>query len=173
MVSTITAPLLKSVKQPDLIQFEISFRAYLDKVAEINSSRSTEEQIQPALIKNCIEPSILSSLCILGKISGASVPNEATENAVQEWFEDRLKSAPRDLAERMRSALATVTYKICRADPEGAALTFVLDVISALDRHNAAEVVKNGEICKNLIERLVKKLEPPELRERVKDAHEC
>ena len=46
-------------------------------------------------------------------------------------------------------------------------------MVSALDRHNAAEVMKNGEICKNLIERLVKELEPPELRERIKDAHEC
>ena len=74
----------------------------------------------------------------------ALAPSDATEDAVQALFLDRLRSSSYDLAEHMRASLATVTYNTCRDDPQGAALTFVLYVFSALDRHNAAEVFRNG-----------------------------
>eukprot|EP00171_Calliarthron_tuberculosum_P023495 IDg23495t1 len=151
VVSTITAPILKSVTQPSLIQFETDYRAYKDKVEDINRSRESSEHITPASIKNCLEPTLLSSLCILGQIEGSKTSKDATDSAVKAWFEKRLRSAPRDLAERVRSAVDSVKYKQCREDPSGAALTFVLDIVQALDRNNAAEVVSDKERCKGLI----------------------
>ena len=86
---------------------------------------------------------MLNSLCILGKISGASNSSDATDEAVKAWFQERLSFAPHDLAERTRAALARVTYKTCKDDSQGAVLTFVLDIVNALDRNNASDVIRD------------------------------
>lgn len=173
LVSTLSAPVLKSVTQPSLIRFETDFNAYAEKVKDINRSRDEKNKIVPATIKNCIEPALLSSLCILGQIQGAKSVEEAQESAVEEWFTTRIRSKPRDLAERVRSAIDTVTYTQCKEDPAGAALTFVLDIVKSLEVNNASEVIQDKDRTKGLIVKLVNKLEPPELKERIKDALEC
>eukprot|EP00171_Calliarthron_tuberculosum_P002633 IDg2633t1 len=173
LVSTIQAPALKPVTQPSLIQFETEYAAYKVQVADINRNRDEVNQITAASIKNCLEPMMLHSLCILGQIPGASSVEQATDNNVKAWFETRLRSAPRDLTERVRSAVHSVKFIQCKEDPAGAALSFVLDAVKALDRNNASEVVTDKERCKSLIVKLMNKLEPPELKERIKDARDC
>eukprot|EP00171_Calliarthron_tuberculosum_P023074 IDg23074t1 len=120
-----------------------------------------------------MEPILLTSLCIVGQIENASKPEEATDESVEKWFKNRLRTAPRDLAERVRSSVDSVAYKVSKEDPQGAALTFVLDVVKALERNNASDVFKDKERCKGLINKLVFKLEPAELKESIKDAREC
>ncbi len=51
------------------------------------------------------------SLCILGKIEGADSLEQATDAGVQKWFDDLLASAPRDTAERVRSAIDSVKFE--------------------------------------------------------------
>lgn len=173
VVSTLTAPVLSSVTQPCLIQFETEYAAYKERVNDINRSRDEDQKIKPASIRNCIEPMMLHSLCIIGQVPGATSVEQATDENVKAWFENRLRCAPRDLAERVRSAVHSIKYEQCKEDPSGAALSFVLDVVKALDRNNASEVITDKERCKSLVQKLVNKLEPPELRERIKDAREC
>lgn len=98
---------------------------------------------------------------------------EATDDSVKKWFEERLASAPRDLSERVRSAVESVKFEQCRKDPYGAGLRYVLNVVGALDKNNASEVVNDKEMCKSLNNKLIVKLEPPELRERIRDNKEC
>eukprot|EP00171_Calliarthron_tuberculosum_P004516 IDg4516t1 len=172
VVSTISAPVLESVTQPSLIQFETEYKLYQEKIADINRTRDKNKKIEPASLKNCIEPLLLNSLCILGKIEGASKAQQATEEAVLEWFDSRLRSAPHDLAERVRSAVDSVKYEQCSEDPAGAALTFTLNVVKALERGNASEVITDKERCKGLIIKLTNKLEPSELKERIRNARE-
>ena len=173
VVSTLTAPVLKGVTQPCLIQFQRSFKAYKEKVIDINRTRDEADKITPATIRNCIEPLLLSSLCTLGKIEGASKPEDASDEMVERWFHGRISSTPRDLSERVRAAIGSVTYKQCPEDPSGAALTFVVNIVKALEKHNASSVTADKELCKGLIIRMTEKLEPPELYERIKIAQEC
>lgn len=173
VVATVSAPLLKGVTQAELIKFDLEYDAYKDKVADINRSRDSARRITPATMKHCIDPVLLQSLCLLGQIENAENASQATDAKVKHWFDARLQIAPEDLTERVRSALDYVQYKQERRDPSGAALRFVVDVVSALDQNNASEVLDDKDVCKSLIGKLVNKLEPPELRERIRAAREC
>ena len=173
VVSTITAPLLSSATQPSLILFKTEYNAYKLKVEDVNRTRGDGEKIKPASIKSFLEPALLKSLCLLGKFSPASSIDQVGDEQVESWFANRLRSKPRELSEKVRTALDSVTYEQCAEDPAGAALTFVINIIKALDKHNASEVVSDDERRKGLISKLIHKLEPHELRIRIRDAHEC
>jgi len=69
-----------------------------------------------------------------------------------------------------------------RKDPSGTTLAFVVNVVTALDKNNASEVIKNKDTCKSLIAKMIESLnrqssangsyspgtlEPPELRQRI------
>lgn len=58
-------------------------------------------------------------------------------------------------------------------DPSGSQLTLIVYIVKAFDRHNNSAVAKDKEICISLINKLVRKLEPAELRERTLDAKDC
>lgn len=60
-----------------------------------------------------------------------------------------------------------VTYEFKPRDPAAAPRSFVLNVITALDKHSASEVVKYSEQSQELIKKLIQKLQPPELRQRM------
>ena len=173
VVSTLSAPVLKGVTQPCVIQFDNAYKAYTEKVADVNRARDETDKIVPASIKNCVEPMLLSSLCTLGKIEGATKLEDTTDEMVEKWFNDRIKSTPRDLSERVRAAINSVSYKQCPEDPSGAALTFVVNIVKALEKQNAVCITTDKELSKGLILRMTEKLEPPELRERIKIAQEC
>ncbi len=92
--ATISAPSLKNVTQPGLIKLEIEYTVYKEKISEVNRARKASRQVSPASIRNCIEPVLLQRLCILGQIEGAESVEEATNEKVQKWFDDRIASAP-------------------------------------------------------------------------------
>lgn len=173
VVSTIQPPCVKGITQPELVKFEIDYKGYLEQISKVNIGRELSRRVRPASIRNCFEPLLLQSLCILRKIDGATTLEEATDEKVKKWFDERLASAPRDLSERVRSAVNSVEYEQCKKDPAGAGLRFILTVVGALDKNNASEVVNDKEMRKSLITRLIPKLEPPELRERIRDNKEC
>lgn len=50
---------------------------------------------------------------------------------------------------------------------------FIYQVIQELDRNNASSIVQDPSTCKNLMNKLVDKLPPPELKERVSYSREC
>ena len=77
VVSTVTAPVLRSVKQTDLIQFETEYSAYKEKIADINRTQDDDHQVSPATVRNCIDPMLLHSLCILRQIGGCHLRREA------------------------------------------------------------------------------------------------
>eukprot|EP00171_Calliarthron_tuberculosum_P003750 IDg3750t1 len=52
----------------------------------------------------------LHSLCTLGQIEGASTVEQTTDETVKSWFDQRLKSKPRDLAERTSDEKGSLTY---------------------------------------------------------------
>ena len=173
VVNTIDPPKLSDVKQSAIIKFEVEYVAYKERVENVNRTRPTNGRISAASVRQCIDPFLLNSLCILGEIENASNLEEATDAAVRNWFDARLSSAPVDMTERIRSALESVVYKTDRKDPAGGVLSFIINVVSALDKNNASEIIQDKETCKSLIQKLVTKLEPAELRERVKDAKDC
>lgn len=173
ILATLVAPELKEVTQPELIAFETEYMAYKENVIDINRSRDASRKITAASIKNCIEPILMQSLCILSEIIGAKSIEDATDASVYTWLDLSVSTAPRDKAERIRSALEAVKFAQCQKYPAGAVLTFVLDTIQELYKNNASEVVKDGESCKGLINKLVDSLEPSDLRELVKDSRKC
>lgn len=148
VVSTLTAPVLKDVTQPDLIKFDVEFTSYKEKIADLNRSRDTSRQITPASFRQCVDPTLLQSLCLLGQIEGASNATAATNDNVKKLFDARLVAAPEDLTERVRAALDSVQYEVNKQDPSGAALSFIVKVVTALDKNNASEVIDEKDTCK-------------------------
>lgn len=84
------------------------------------------------------------------------------------WFESRLAHSSRHLNDRVE-AIAKVKYTLLPRDPAGTTDQFVLDVITALDEHNASELIIETYRCKQLLMKLVNKVEPPELMQLLKD----
>lgn len=173
VVSALVAPQLKDVTKPDLIKFEIECTAYKEKVADINRSRDTVRRISPTSIRQCLNPVLLQSLCLLGQIEGAATASQATDAKVKAWFDARLVTAPEELTERVPSVLDSVKFECNKRDPSDEALSFIVKVVSALDESNASEVIQDKETCTFLIWKLISKLERPELRERIRDARDC
>lgn len=168
VVAYITPPSLKGVTQPDLIEFETEYSAYKENVSNVNAGRDQDELLPVATVKDCIDGPTLHALCIMGKIDGATTLEQATAAKVAAWFNAAYTEAPRDLSERIHSAVSSVVYKPSKVDPSGAALTFCLDVVKAIDKNNASEILQDREKGKYLIDKLEAKLEPPLLRERVR-----
>eukprot|EP00171_Calliarthron_tuberculosum_P010981 IDg10981t1 len=150
VVSTISAPILESVAQPSLIQFETEYKSYQEKIIDIKRTRDEDKKINPASIKNCIEPLLLKSLCILGKSKVLPKPSK------------RLKKLSSNGLESGFAQLHMISLSEY-AQPW---------TLSTLERSNASEVIGDKERCKGLIIKLTNKLEPSELKERIKNARE-
>lgn len=112
IVSTLNAPVLKDVTQPDLIRFDVEYTAYKEKVSDLNRTRDASRHIITATIRQCLDPTLLRSLCLLGQIDGASNAGDSTDASVETWFDTRVQAAPEDLTERVRSALETVKHEV-------------------------------------------------------------
>lgn len=59
----------------------------------------------------------------------------------------------------------------CKTDPVGAVTKLLLNIRTYLNRNNYSDVVQYSEMCKILINKLIQKLEPAELRVRLTDGH--
>ena len=172
VVSKITASTLSIVRQDSLIKFDNEYTWYSDKIKQVNLGRASSSRITPSSIRQCIDATLQTTLCIIGKKDNASTMEEANDGTVQKWVEEQLSLAPEDLTERVRSAIDSVCCQVNKQGPSGSALYFVVNIVSALDRNNASEIIKDKEACKGLIVRMINKLKPPELRERMKKARE-
>lgn len=169
VVSTISAPILNSAKQQSIIRFETEYTAYVAKVTDINRSRTPNSRITPASIKQCLEPTFLHSLCIIGRINGATSSEEASDENVKAWFDTMLNKTPKDLSERVRSAISSVSFQSSDEDPQGNVTDFILSVVTALDKNNASSVLGEPKACEILLNQLNNKLRPQELKMRVQN----
>ena len=127
VVSLVSPPSLKLVDQPSLIKFETEYAAYKTKVDDVNKDRS--DKIHLATIKDCVDPTTLHALCVMGEIQNADKVEDATSEAVQEWFKTASCLAPKDLSERIDSALHSVVYESNKEDPAGGVTNFIVKVI--------------------------------------------
>ena len=165
LINTIQAPELAETTQPSLIEFETKYTAYKDRVGLLNSTRSEGQRLPHASIRQCIKPEILHSMCILGYIEGASSAEEATDESVQLWFENQMRETGKDLIDRVDQAIAGVKFRFVEGDPKGSAQFFIISIVAQLDKMNASSVVKEPEQCKELILKLMKKVNPPAVRQ--------
>ena len=171
VISTISAPTLSSAKQAAIIKFETEYAAYKSKIDDVNRSRPPSQRIQAASIKQWLAPSFLSSLCLMGRIEGANSPSQAFDETVKDWFDQRLGANPKDISERVRSALSSVEFTKCSQDPQGNVTDFVINIVAALDKNNASSIITEQKACDNLVKQLIDKLDPPELCMRLKNEH--
>ena len=117
VIALVTAPKLKLVDQPSLIKFETEYAAYKAKVDDVNNNRDEANQVHFTSIKDCIDPATLHALFVMGEIQDADKFEDATLEAVKAWFDTASSVAPKDLSERIDSALQSVTYEANIEDP--------------------------------------------------------
>lgn len=166
IVNTIQAPVLEKTSQPALIAFETKYSAYKERVQNINQQRPASQSIKEASIRQCIKPKILQSLCILGFIEDDTTVEQSSNEAVQKWFDECLNANnSKDLNTRVDNALRKVKFEFDHDDPGGSATHFIIEVVAALGEQNASSIVTESEQCKQLIAKLMKKVEPPALRQ--------
>ena len=168
VVALVTPPKLKLVDQPSLIKFETEYAAYKTKVEDVNKDRDDANNVHLASIKDCIDPATLHALCVMGEIQNAEKVEDATVEAVKTWFDVASNLAPRDLSERIESALHSVNYAANPEDPAGGISNFVINVITALDQNNASEILQDQDLSKHFMDRIIKKIKDPILQERIK-----
>lgn len=167
--STVLPPTLKGVARPELIELEVEYRVHQEKIAEVNRSRESARRIRHASVRNCVDLALSRSLCMLEQIEGASALEKASDRSVRKWFDERLALATRYMAERIHSGIDFARFPTFQINPFGAVLRYRRDVVATLDINNASSVVKDKDMCKSLIEKILGKLEPLELRERIGD----
>lgn len=71
---------------------------------------------------------------------------------MRDLFNYRMAANPKNIAEMVRFTVDSVTYIQCTVGASGAAIEFILAVITALDMKNASDIVQNDEKCKSLME---------------------
>ena len=145
-------PTLDRIDQPALIKFETDYAAYLAKVEDLNKDQEEDAKLTPASIKDCIDGQTLHALCMLGQIDGAETIEEATVDKVKAWFEAASAVAPKDLSERIDSAVSATKFKINKQSPSGAVHNYLLDFVKSLDQHNASEIFKDSDLSKKVID---------------------
>ena len=166
VVALVTPPTLKLVDQPALVKFETEYAAYKNRVYDVNKDRT--EEIHTATIKDSMDPATLHALCVMGEIPNAEKVEDATSYTVQSWFDTASSLAPKDLSERIESALQSVVYEESKEEPTGGVTKFIVKVITVLDQNNASEVLKDQDLVRNFIHRFIKKLRDPVLQEGTK-----
>eukprot|EP00173_Palmaria_palmata_P005081 Plantae.Rhodophyta-Palmaria_palmata.ctg8222.p1 GENE.Plantae.Rhodophyta-Palmaria_palmata.ctg8222~~Plantae.Rhodophyta-Palmaria_palmata.ctg8222.p1 ORF type:complete len:225 (-),score=45.78 Plantae.Rhodophyta-Palmaria_palmata.ctg8222:471-1145(-) len=165
VIAFLQPPVLKGFTKPDLFTFENGVYRLQgeDQQCEYEaSSKRPDESGDYSRLHGW------HALCMMKKIDSATKLEEATEENVQKWFEKRQEAHPFDLSERISSALAMIRYKHSKTDPAGAALTFFIDAVKALDKNNASEIMSEPEKAMYFLDRLQDKVEPPILKERLK-----
>lgn len=106
---TINAPVLKQIKQSNPIR-----------------NRSL-------ILTECMDRRILKSLFLIGKIDRAKSATTLTNARVKKWFNDSIKEKPKDVTERIHSAVSSIKFEFDRTDPAGSDLTFTVDFGAALN----------------------------------------
>ena len=166
VVALVTPPTLKLVDQQALIKFETEYAAYKNRVDDGN--KDLTEKIHASTIKDCMDPATLHALYVMGEISKAEKVEDAKSEAVQRWFETASSLAPKDLSQCIDSAIQSVVYEENKEDPAGGVTNFIVKVITVLDQNNASEDLKDQDLARTFIDRLIKKLRDPVLQERTK-----
>ena len=164
---------LNKVLQADITKFDNEYESYRKKMEDINSTRAQREKWHISTIRKCLDASVLHILCLTDEIEGAKSMEEGTNAAVEAQFKKQLEVEPIDLADKIQQTLDTVHYKSNRDDPEGDVVMFVFKVVQSFDDKNASEILKNEEMCKKLLYKLVDKSHPPELQKHVRRARQC
>lgn len=68
---------------------------------------------------------------------------DVEEDKLKAGFDKRLNSSPKDRSESVRISIDSVKYNICDADPGGATLEYVTDLITALYSNRDSYII-NG-----------------------------
>lgn len=156
------------IDQPSLIKFETEFTAYCNKVDDVSKDREDDLNLRMATIKDCIDSTTLHALCMMGDIDGASSVEDVSVDKVKASFEAASTAEPKDLSERLESVLRSVHYTANKQDPSGGVSKFILSVIKTLDKNNVSEILQDPDMAKKFLDRLVKKFDPPVIREKIK-----
>jgi len=166
--NAVEAPTMTGLTQPELIEFETEYAKYERKITEHNADRAEEDRVKVASIRDCMDAKVLHAMCIMGEIDGATSIEEATADKVKAWFDATIGKSSRGLSIRIKTAINSVKYKVVPDDPAGAALTFCVDVIRALEKQNASDVLQDTEKCEKVIDQLQDKIEPAHLRKKIR-----
>lgn len=111
---------------------------------------------------------MLNALRILGKIPKTSSDEQAIARAVRQWYEGRRSDTYRNMAERVRVAIESVWCGKCPEDPAGATTNFVVDVVSAIDKSNASEYLKDQLGRRLVMDRMTERIQPSSLSKRIR-----
>ena len=158
VIGFVKPPALLAVNKASLVKFKEEFEVYKEKCSDVNKSRSSENKIVIATIRDCIDGQLLAALVKMNKIPDAKTVEQATSTRVEKWFKDAFNFAPQDLSERIDAVLSAVKYTKIRGDPAGSALTFCVDIMKALSTNVAEEVLNDVDQSVKFIDRLVEKL---------------
>jgi len=169
LVNVIQPPTLKELTQPKMIEFETEYAKYLRKITDINADRPDDDKVKPASIRDCMDAKDVHGLCIIGDIQGATTVEEATDEAIKEWFEASIGKNIRALSARIKSALSSVKYTQKPEDPGGAVLMFCIDFIKALDMQNCSDILKDAKKAEKILDMLQEKIEPKHLRKKIRN----
>lgn len=151
-------PTLASVNKAALVKFKEEFDVYKEKCADVDKSRTSENKIVIATIRDCMDGQLLAALVKMGKIPEASTLDQATPKRVFKWFKQSLNFAPQDLSERTDAVLSAVKYNKIRGDPAGSALMFCVDVMKAISTNVADDVLQDVDQAVKFIDRLLEKV---------------
>ena len=170
VIGFVKPPTLSGVTKSAMVKFKEEFDVYKEKCSDVNKSRSSENKIVIATIRDCIDGQLLAALVKMKKIPDANTVEQASAEKVDKWFNGALNFAPQDLSERIDGVLSAVKYTKIRGDPAGSALTFCVDVMKALSTNVASDVLDDVDQAAKFIDRLVEKLGSSckVLRERMK-----
>ena len=169
-VSTINPPTLKSVRGDYIVKFNVEYERYRRQVSEVNAGLQEPQRVKPVGYKACITGELLLSLVELNVFNGISNVSDLTDENVKAWLDSRTTCNAADIPGQVRDALSRVRYVVDQKDPEGAAYSFFIDVISELRRNRVSNVLSDSPQV--IIQNLLGKIEPQQTRETVQSEYE-
>lgn len=169
-ISTINHPTLKSIRGDSIVKFNAEYERYLRQIEQLNTGLDEDKKVKAVGYKACLTGELLLALIDLSVFKDITEAEKVTDTHIATWLSARTKCAVADIPGQVKDALSRVRYRNDRKDPEGAAFSFFVDVLTELRRNRVSDVLKNSP--KVIIENLIPKLEPQAMRDAVYNSYE-
>ena len=167
VVSEIKRPELTSCRRSAVGSFREAYEEHKRRIGDVNRNRAARDQLRVASIRECIKPDLLESMCVMGKIPGATTSEQLTNEMVINWYNSLLEIDPAEANSRLNEVMKTIVHKPDPTDPAGAVVDYVSEVVTKVRQLGMSGIFSDERQSRQLITKMAHGLKPIQLKDRI------
>lgn len=130
-----------------------------------NADRQARDHFRLPIIRECIKPELLESMCMMGQIEETDDVQSITDQMVQTWYEGLIEVDPSDLNYRLNKIMKDEIHSPDRKDPGGSVVDYVHEIVTHIRRLGMGNIMADERQGRQVVSKMVNGLKPGELKE--------